>query len=66
MVFPCLVTINNFMIIFREVLKDNKDEFISLCVDVSDLVSHFAQNISATFCIYSCTMSPTTTSILSI
>ena len=46
------------MHVFCGVLKEHKDYFVALNVDVYDLVSHSAWKGDATFCEYGCTLAP--------
>ena len=53
--FPGYFQYNGFMNMFRGVLKEHKNEFVALIVDVSDLVSHSAHKGAATLCASGCT-----------
>ena len=52
------------MRIFCYVLKEYKDGFVALNVDVYELVSHITRKISTTFCVSGCIVAPTITTIL--
>ena len=61
--FPGYSQYNCFMHIFCDVLKEHKDEFVALSVDVSDLGSHSSHIGAATLCASSCTVAPSISSI---
>ena len=60
--FPGESQYNHFTIIF-EMLKENKDEFISMNVNFSDLGSHSARKGAAIFGLCGCIVAPPITSI---